>query len=114
MVPLQAVGLDCGPSTNSCASEYRVGGMNRCRSMVKIENKRGEGNERNMGTSLMVQFLRLHAAKTGGLGLIPGQGTRSHMLQLKFSHATAKKNPTCFTKIKDPTCCNEDPVQPNK
>ena len=84
MVPLQAVGLDCGPSTNSCASEYRVGGMNRCRSMVKIENKRGEGNERNMGTSLMVQFLRLHAAKTGGLGLIPGQGTRSHMLQLKI------------------------------
>ena len=51
--------------------------------MVKIENKRGEGNERNMGTSLMVQFLRLHAAKTGGLGLIPGQGTRSHVQPLR-------------------------------
>ena len=26
----------------------------------------------------------------GGLGLIPGQGTRSHMLQLKFLYAATK------------------------
>ena len=26
----------------------------------------------------------------GGLGLIPGQGTRSHMLQIKIPHATTK------------------------
>ena len=58
--------------------------------MVKTENKRGEGDERNMGTSLMVQSLRLRSPKTGGPGLIPGQGTGSHMLQLKFSHATTK------------------------
>ena len=34
-----------------------------------------------LGTSLLVQWLRLHAAHAGGLGSIPGQGTRSHMLQ---------------------------------
>ena len=33
------------------------------------------------GTSLVVQWLRLHALNAGGLGLIPGQGTRSRMWQ---------------------------------
>ena len=35
----------------------------------------------------MVQWLRLQATHAGGLGLIPGQGTRSHMLQLNLSAA---------------------------
>ena len=35
------------------------------------------------GTFLMVQWLRLHVPKAGGLSSIPGQGTRSHMLQLR-------------------------------
>ena len=34
------------------------------------------------GTSLVVPWLRLQAPNAGGLGSIPGQGTRSHMLQL--------------------------------
>ena len=38
------------------------------------------------GSSLMVQWLRLHASIAGDLGLIPSQRTRSHMLQLKRSH----------------------------
>ena len=29
----------------------------------------------------MVQWLRLHAPKAGGTGLVPGGGTRSHILQ---------------------------------
>ena len=41
-------------------------------------------------TSLVVQWLRLCALNAGGLGLIPGQGTRSHMLQLKILHAATK------------------------
>ena len=45
------------------------------------------------------QWLRLHTAKAGGLGSISGQGTRSHMAQVKK---------------KDLTWCNGDPVQPNK
>ena len=31
----------------------------------------------------MVQWLRLHAPNAGGWGSIPGQGTRSHMPQLR-------------------------------
>ena len=49
------------------------------------------------GTSLVVQWLRLHAPNAGRPGSIPGQGTRSHMLQLrvcvpqiKMLRATAK------------------------
>ena len=42
-------------------------------------------------TSLVVQWLRLYAPNTGDLGLIPGQETGTHMLQLK---------------IKDLVCCN--------
>ena len=37
------------------------------------------------GTSLVVHWLRLRAPNAGGLGSIPGQGTRSHMLQLRMS-----------------------------
>ncbi|TEA35469.1 hypothetical protein DBR06_SOUSAS20510045, partial [Sousa chinensis] len=35
-------------------------------------------------TSLVVQWLRLHAPNGGDLGSIPGQGARSHMPQLRF------------------------------
>ena len=38
---------------------------------------------RRQGTSLVAQWLRLRAPTTEGLGSIPGQGTRSHMLQLR-------------------------------
>ena len=43
-----------------------------------------------LGTSLVVQWVRLHAPNAGGPGSIPGRGTRSLM------HATTK----------DPACCN--------
>lgn len=49
------------------------------------------------GTFLMVPWLRHHTPNAGGPGLIPGRGTRSHMLQLS-SHATTN----------DPTYCNKD------
>ena len=32
---------------------------------------------------MMVPWLRLHLPNAGGPGLFPGQGTRSHMLQLR-------------------------------
>ena len=35
------------------------------------------------GTSLVVQWLRLRVPSAGDPGLIPGQGTRSYMPQLK-------------------------------
>ena len=37
------------------------------------------------GTSFVVQWLRLQALSAGGPGVIPGQGTRSHMPQLRPS-----------------------------
>ena len=54
-------------------------------------------NENNfIGTSLVVQWLRLLAPNAQGLGSIPGQGTRSHMLQLRVH----------LLQLKDPVCCN--------
>ena len=53
--------------------------------------------ERGRGTSQVVQGLRLQAPYAGCPGLIPGQGTRSHMpqlrvcmLRLKILHASTK------------------------
>ena len=45
-----------------------------------------------MGTSLVVQWLRLQAPNAVGQGSIPGQGTRSHMPQrrLKILWAATK------------------------
>ena len=60
----------------------------------------------------MVQWLRLHAPNAGGLGSVPGQGTRSCMLQLRACMPQVKiplastEDLTCGTK--DPACCNED------
>ena len=46
---------------------------------------------KSIGTSLVVQWLRLWAPNAEGLGLIPGQGTRSHMrVTTESSHAATK------------------------
>ena len=39
---------------------------------------------------MVVQWLRLLAPSAGGPGSIPGQGTGSHMPQLKVPHAATK------------------------
>ncbi|TEA15331.1 hypothetical protein DBR06_SOUSAS5010030, partial [Sousa chinensis] len=44
--------------------------------------------------SLVIQRLGLPAPNSGGPGLIAGQGTRSHMPQLRSPHATTK-DPAC-------------------
>ena len=46
----------------------------------KKENKKLDFQYDDIGTSLVVQWLRIHLA-IQGMGLIPGQGTRSHMLR---------------------------------
>ena len=56
-----------------------------------------------VGASLVVQRLRLCAPNAGSLGLIPGCGTRSCMLQLTIPHATMK---ILHTGNKDPVCLN--------
>ena len=49
-------------------------------------------------TSLMAQWGRLQAPNAEVLGLSLGEGTRSHMLQLKI-HMTQLKTPHAETKI---------------
>ena len=46
--------------------------------------------KRCLGTSLVVYWLRLRALDAGGLDLIPGQGTRFHIPQLKIPRAVTK------------------------
>ena len=48
-----------------------------------------------------------------GPGSSRGQGTRSFMPQLKILQPQLRI-PPATTKIKDPTCYNQDPAQPNK
>ena len=46
---------------------------------------------------------KLHSPNAGGLGLIPGQGTRSHMLQLRV-HMPQLKTPHATRKTQVPKC----------
>ena len=64
------------------------------------------------GTSLVVQRLRIHAPNIGGPGSILGQGTRSHMLQLKIPAVKYY----CYTQMlftqSCPTLCVPADVSP--
>ena len=46
-------------------------------------NGQASNYEIGRGTSLVVQWLRLHALSAGGPGSIPGQGTKSHVSQVE-------------------------------
>ena len=63
-----------------------------------------------LGTPLVVQWVRLRAPNAGGLGLIPGLGTRSHMLKPRVQMLKLQI-PSVATKMEDPTCRKYDPVQ---
>ena len=43
--------------------------------------------EGTAGTSVVVQWLGLHASKARALSWIPGEGSRSHMAQLRLGAA---------------------------
>ena len=58
------------------------------------------------GTSLVVRWPRLCAPNAEGPHSILGQGTRSHLQQLKILCAP--------TKTEEPACHSWDPVQPDK
>ena len=53
-----------------------------------------------VGTSLVILWLRLRAPSAARLGLIPGQGTRSHTPHLRV-HTPQLKIPRAATKIQD-------------
>ena len=52
------------------------------------------------GTMPGLPWLRLHARNAEGPHLIPGQGSRACMPQLKVDVSCAAR------KIRDPACCN--------
>ena len=52
-----------------------------------------------MGTSLVVQWLRLYIPNAGAPGMIPGQETRSHMLQLKIWLNKMLKKYLCINSV---------------
>ena len=58
----------------------------------------------SLGTSLVVQWLRLHTPNAGGPGSIPDQGTRSHMLQLRSG--TVKSIQINFFLLKVQSVCS--------
>ena len=65
------------------------------------------------GTSLVIQWLRLCSQhRVSDPGLIPGQGTRFHMLQLRVHMLQLSVSlqqlqiPYAATKIEEPVCCN--------
>ena len=76
----------------------------------------GEDHQEDMtGTSLVVQWLRCNIPNAGHPGSISGQGTRSHMPQLrdympqlKVPHAVTKKILHAAMEIEDPACQNKD------
>ena len=57
--------------------------------------KKGNTKNASTGTSLVAQWLRLCAPNAGGLGSIPGQGTRSHTHTSTKSLHAATKEPAC-------------------
>ena len=60
----------------------------------------------------MVQWLRFHSPNEGGPGSIPGQGTISHVLQLRASLvAQMVKNPTAMWNAWIRSLDLEDPLQ---
>ena len=61
-----------------------------------------------VGTSLVVQWLRLCTPNAGVPGSIPGQGTRSHMLQLKVLHAATKWRETLMSVTANQAIRNDD------
>ena len=62
---------------------------------------------RHRGTSLVVQGLRIQVPSAGGLGLIRGQETRSHMLEL--GPGTAKIKIIVNKKKRPTSACSQLP-----
>ena len=54
-----------------------------------------------LGTSLVVQQLRLCASREGGLGSLPGRGTRSHVVQTVHMPQLNQEF-TCTLQLQDP------------
>ena len=76
--------------------------MERAVKMRQQERELKEGlSKLKLGTSLVSQQLRLPTPSAGGPDLVPGQGTRSHMLQPRV-HMLQLKILPATVNIQDP------------
>ena len=71
-------------------------------------------SKHDFGTSLVVPVVKHPPADTGGPASIPGQGTRSHipqvrvwMLQLNIVRAATKNKNIRHATTRDPKCCTK-------
>ena len=64
---------------------------------IRLGNRKGVHvmQYKELGTSLVAQWMRLCAPNAGSQGSIPGQGTRSHMCAAAKSLHAATKEPAC-------------------
>ena len=81
---------------SGCGPEPMLHGTSQSWSLISHP---APAQETPLGTSQVVQWLRLHASNAGGMGLIPGQGT-------KIPHATlfSQKNLKTIVIIKKIKC----------
>ena len=68
--------------------------------LVDLLRQQKESGPKLVWTYLVVQWLRLHTANAGGLISIPGQGTRSHMPQLKDSACLSENRRFCVLQLR--------------
>ena len=73
--------LDWGQSLERPSHVEKLGVFSTSLLSFRVNDCSGLCNEASAGTSLAVQWLRLHASTAEGMGSIPGQGT-------KIPHAT--------------------------
>ena len=96
----------------ACLHQLRISPLTVCTSALPSQVRRSPWiqnhvdwlNISTLRTLLVVEGLGLCAPNAVGQGSIPGQGTKSHVLELRG----------CMLQLKDPACCNQDPAQTNK
>ena len=90
-----------GRGNNQCGSAkigtFQYGTVSKEAYVAGVPPVRSERlRDKQEGTSLGVQWLRLHSPNARVPGSIPGQGTRPHMPQLRVH----------MPQLKVPLCCN--------
>ena len=88
-------------------------GLNDCITSYPTNQIPGIHGKERKGTSLVAQRLRLPAPNSGGPNSIPGQGTRSHMQelrvgmpQLKLLHESESVSPSVMPNSLPPMVCS--------
>ena len=77
-------------SEHDCWRKATLGRLESGKGRVYLSLSLEIKKQSRIGTPLVAQWLRLLPSNAEGLGLIPGQGTRSHVPQLKIPHVAIR------------------------